>query len=247
MAYTINQLARLAGVSVRTLHHYHALGLLQPAEVAANGYRLYGREELLKLQQILFFKELKFPLAKIREILESPQFDRVEALKQQKKLLELERERMGRLIQTITTTINETTMKDDELFEGFDEAKLEEYRQEAEQRWGHTQAYKQSQERWNKLSKEERAQLFKDQDAGMKAMADDMKFGPESPEFQKHIDASFKFINEKFYDCSLEMFRNLAVMTTEDERYAGFYRKYHPELPEFRLKAVQFYCDQHSQ
>src|SRR4051812_29957137 len=99
--YTVNKLAKLAGISVRTLHYYDQIGLLTPSGVADNGYRQYGEKELIKLQQILFFKELDFPLEQIKQILDSPGYDKNEALKDQKQLLELKKDRLTELIKTI--------------------------------------------------------------------------------------------------------------------------------------------------
>src|SRR5262245_10280245 len=103
--YTVKELARLSGVSVRTLHHYDQIGLLKPAEVGLNGYRYYGREELLRLQQILFHRELEFPLEAIKAVLEQPQFDRVEALRRHRKTLTAKAGRYRKLIATLDATL----------------------------------------------------------------------------------------------------------------------------------------------
>ncbi len=121
--YTVAELVRLSGVSVRTLHHYDAIGLLKPAQVGANGYRLYGREELLRLQQILFHRELKFPLEAIKAVLASPDFERLAALKRQRAVLAGEAARYRKLLRTLDATLadleGETSMNESELFGGF--------------------------------------------------------------------------------------------------------------------------------
>lgn len=121
--YTVAEVARLSGVSVRTLHHYDAIGLLKPAAVGANGYRLYGREELLRLQQILFHRELKFPLEAIKAVLEAPGFDRLAALKRQRAALAEAAARYRTLLRTLDATLadleGETSVKENELFGGF--------------------------------------------------------------------------------------------------------------------------------
>src|SRR5512136_2331510 len=99
--YTVQQLARLAGVSVRTLHHYDHIGLLAPSARTAAGYRLYGAADLLRLQQILFFKELDLPLDEIQDILDDPDFDQIEALESHKRLLRERADRLARLLMTI--------------------------------------------------------------------------------------------------------------------------------------------------
>jgi DNA-binding transcriptional MerR regulator len=123
MRRTVKQVARASGVSVRTLHHYDAIGLLKPAEIGGNGYRYYGRDELLRLQQILFFRELGFSLPAIATALDDPAFDLKPALLDHREALARERCRLARLIRTIDQTINtldeETAMKDEALFEGF--------------------------------------------------------------------------------------------------------------------------------
>lgn len=134
--YTVKQLAELSGVSVRTLHHYDAIGLLTPAYVGDNGYRYYGENELLRLQQILLHRELGFPLKEIAAILDEPGFDRLAALETHKTRLEAEAERYRRLVRTIDRTIAEIKgrraqedwkMKHADLYSGFAPEKQEEY------------------------------------------------------------------------------------------------------------------------
>lgn len=129
--YTVKQVAKLSGVSVRTLHHYDEVGLLKPACVGANGYRYYGREELLRLQQILFHRELGFSLEEIGRVLDAGDFDRVAALKAHRTKLEAERKRYGKLIRTIDDTLaaleGATTMDDKAMYKGFDPEKQAEY------------------------------------------------------------------------------------------------------------------------
>jgi DNA-binding transcriptional MerR regulator len=129
--YTVKALARLSGVSVRTLHHYDEIGLLKPAAVGANGYRHYGRAQLLRLQQILIWRELELPLELIRQALDSPQFDLAEALRTHRARLSGEAARYRRLVRTLDATLaslaGEKTMKDAELFKGFDGAKQAEH------------------------------------------------------------------------------------------------------------------------
>ncbi len=129
--YTVKELARLSGVSVRTLHHYDEIGLLKPAAVGTNGYRYYGREELLRLQQILFHRELGFSLAEIRGVMDAPAFDRVAALKRHRDRLAAEARRTRRLMRTIDQTLaaleGATTMDDKDLYKGFAPEKQAEY------------------------------------------------------------------------------------------------------------------------
>lgn len=121
--YTVRQVAKMSGVSVRTLHHYDQIGLLKPASVGENGYRYYGREELLRLQQILFHRELEFPLEAIRAVLAAPDFDRKEALRRHRTRLDAEARRYRRLLRTLDDTLaaleGETEMDDKTLYQGF--------------------------------------------------------------------------------------------------------------------------------
>ena len=129
--YTVKEVAKLSGVTVRALHHYDQLGLLKPAQVGDNGYRYYGREELLRLQQILLHRELELPLDAIAEVLDRPGFDRLDALKRHRKMLALKAARYRKLIQTLDRTLGalegETQMKDKDLYKGFEPEKQEEY------------------------------------------------------------------------------------------------------------------------
>ena len=129
--YTVKQVAKMSGVSVRTLHHYDDIGLLKPASVGENGYRYYGREELLRLQQILFHRELEFPLEAIAAVLAAPDFDRKAALRRQRTQLDAQARRYRRLLRTLDDTLaaleGETDMKDKDLYLGFAPEKQAEY------------------------------------------------------------------------------------------------------------------------
>ncbi|MCB0235981.1 MAG: MerR family transcriptional regulator, partial [Anaerolineae bacterium] len=150
--YGVRELARLAGVSVRTLHHYDQIGLLTPSSRTAAGYRQYGADDLMRLQQILFFKELDVPLGEIRAILDDPEFDQIAALEQHRRLLQLQSERLAQLLKTVDKTIQKLTedtmtLTNEELYEGFSKEQIESYENEARERWGSTDAYKESRKR----------------------------------------------------------------------------------------------------
>jgi DNA-binding transcriptional MerR regulator len=138
--YTVKQVAKLSGVSVRTLHHYDEIGLLKPGTVGANGYRYYGRDELLRLQQILFHRELGFPLAEIARVLDAPDFDRAGALRRHRDRLESETRRYRRLVRTIDETLaalqGATTMDDQAMYRGFDPKKQAEQEAWLVERYG---------------------------------------------------------------------------------------------------------------
>ncbi len=246
MDYTVQQLGNLAGVSVRTLHHYDDIGLLQPAYIKPNGYRYYGERELLKLQQILFFKELDFSLEDIKKIVSSPRFDMNKALNDQKKLIELKKNRLSKLVKTIDKTLNKINhkknMNDKELYDNFNTEEMDQYAEEAKQRWGHTDAYKQSQERVKKMTKIEMANIQKEADILMKKIALNMNKGATSPEIQALISQHYNNLRH-FYEPNLEMYTGLADMYVADPRFTKYYEKYAPGLAQVMRDAMHYFAD----
>ncbi|MCA9390419.1 MerR family transcriptional regulator [candidate division WWE3 bacterium] len=245
--YSVNQLAKLAGISVRTLHYYDNIGLLSPAYIADNGYRNYGEKELLQLQQILFYRELQFSLSEIKKMVSADQYDQTTALREQRALLVLQRNRLDTIIETITKSINSqkggTQMTEEELFNGLSQEKINEYKEEAKQRWGNTDAYRQSQERMKNWRKEDIARITQQGEA---ILADLKKFtdnSVESDEVQNLIADYHQHMNN-FYDCSLEMFRGLGAMYVQDERFAQYYKDRDID-PTFMKQAMDYYCDTH--
>lgn len=247
MPYTVHQLAKLAGVTSRTLRYYDKVGLLSPAHLGRNGYRYYGEDELVRLQQILFFRELDFPLEDIKAMIDSPSFDRIESLKYQKGLLALKRQRLDGIMKTIDNTI--TTMTNDEkptekdMYGSLSTEKIEEYKKEAKERWGNTDAYKQSQERAKKFTKADWDVMSKKTDANLRAMVALMEAGKaaDSAEVIAEVANHRAGIN-RFYDCTDEIYRGLADMYVADDRFAEFYRKYHADLPQFLSNAMKASC-----
>lgn len=250
MKYTVQQLATLAGITVRTLHHYDAIGLLPPAQVKPNGYRYYGEAELLKLQQIMFFRELEFSLEDIKKILNNPRFDMSTALLDHRKLIELKRKRMTDLLRTIDKTLhkinNTKTMEDKELYDGFSsQEEADAMAKEAKERWGNTEAYKQSQERYGKLTKEEKLRIKEAGEELLKKIVTHMNKGAASPEVQKLIAEHYAGLRT-FYEPSIELYRGLADMYVSDPRFAAYFEKYHKDLPGFMKEAMQVYCEAQS-
>lgn len=248
MSYTVKQLAQLAGVTVRTLHYYDEIGLLKPSFVRENGYRSYEEEDLAKLQQILFFRELDFALEDIVQIINAPGYRTLEALADQKMLLEMKRARLDNLLETIKTTmikLNEgKNMSNEERFAAFTDDYLEKYKDEVKARWGETEEYKQSVERAKHWTKKD-IERFKaeGQDITL-ALAQGIEKGITHPEVQVQIGRHFQHMNQ-FYDCSYSLYRNLGKMYFEDARFAENYNKVAPHLAEFMRDAIAYYCDQH--
>jgi len=246
MSYTVQQLADLAGVSVRTLHHYDEIGLLTPARLQGNEYRIYEEAELMRLQQILFFRELEFSLDDIKKIVSDPAFDMQAALRDHRRMIEAKQKRLSGLIGTIDTTLAKLSgtkeVSDEELFEAFWEKHETEYVAEAEQRWGNTDAYKQSKERTKHFTKEDYKRMAKDGDLFMQKFPPIMSKGPYSKDAQELIAQHFEGLRT-FYEPTLELYRGLGTMYVEDDRFRAYYAKYHKDLPEFMRDAMHAYAD----
>ncbi|MCC7196981.1 MerR family transcriptional regulator [Candidatus Peregrinibacteria bacterium] len=248
MSYTVQQLANLAGVSVRTLHYYDQIDLLKPSSVQKNGYRYYEETELLTLQQILFFRELEFSLEDIKKIMSSPGFDMKEALLDQRKLIKLRKKRLSRLIKTIDKTIlklnHKIAMKDDELYGNFTKEEMEKYTEEARQKWGHTDAYKQSQERVKKMGKEGLKKVLEESGKLTQEIAAAMKAGedPKSDKVQVLIARHYDGLRA-FYEPNFEMYRGLAEMYVADPRFKANYEKVAVGLAEYLRDGMVYYAD----
>ncbi|KKR20007.1 MAG: Transcriptional regulator, MerR family [Parcubacteria group bacterium GW2011_GWE2_39_37] len=245
MAYTIKQLAKLANVSVRTLHYYDEVGLLKP-ERTRNDYRQYEDGELFKLQQILFFRELDFPLEEIKKIIDQPDFDIIKSLDDQKALIKLRQKRLGKLVYTINKTIKhmkkEKTIKDEELYDAFKDDDVKQYQEEVKERWGSSDAYKQSMARVSKMTKAEMDKLKEDGKKFTQLLADSMDKNLHSEEVQALVEEHYKGI-QFFYECPLEMYRNLGNMYVDDPRFTAYYDKFRPGLAVFLRDAINIFCD----
>lgn len=249
MSYTVQKLATIAGISVRALHYYDQVGLLKPSRVENNGYRYYGAKELLKLQQILFLRELDFTLDEIKRILSSPSFDMRAALHDQKKLIELKKNRLSRLVKTIDKTIKkinkEITMNDKELYGNFSKEEMEKYAEEARQKWGNTDAFKQSQERVRKMGKNGLNKVLEASNKLTVEIAEAMKSGldPKSEGVQKLIAKHYDDLRA-FYEPNLEIYRGLANVYVVDERFKANYENVANGLAQFMHDAMTTYCNE---
>ena len=233
----------MAGVSVRTLHLYDQKGLVSPSRRTPAGYRLYGEADLLRLQQVLFYRELDFSLEDIRSALDSPGFDNVGALRRHRRLLELKAERLSTLMGTIDRTIRNLIGEDDmlsdkDLYEGFDDETIERYEQEAKASWGGTDAYKQSRRRVRAMSKEQWQAVKARGEEITLAFADVFKAGkrPEGPEA---MEVCTRWVGhlKAFYDPTPEMIEGLGVMYADHPEFRATYEKYAPGLADW-LKPV---------
>lgn len=246
MAYTVKAVATLAGVSVRTLHHYDRIGLLRPATSNAAGYRQYTQSDLERLQQILFFRELDFSLAEIQVIVDSPDFDRQQALTSHRQLLIAKQQRLQTLIRSVDLTLASlaggTTMDTTALFDGFDDARMAAYRDEARARWG-SAAVDESVRRTSTYGKADWADIQAAMGTIEQAIAANMDGEPGAPAVQAQVDAWFRLINDRFYTCTPEVFRGLGDLYVSDSRFTAHYDKVKPGLAGFLRQAMHTYCD----
>ena len=245
-AYTVQQLARLAGVSVRTLHHYDHIGLLKPSARTASGYRQYGETDLLRLQQILFFKELDFPLADIQAILDDPGFDQVKALRDHRRLLQAKADRLGRLLNTIEKTISKLTedsmsMTDEELYEGFTPEQIERYTREANERYD-PKIVAESNRRVRNMSKAQWQAVKAEGGAVARQLADLMDKSPEDAAVQAAIARHYAWV-DNFWHPTAESYRELGQGYAEHPEFRAFYEKYHTGLADFMCAAMSYYAD----
>ncbi|MBI9048882.1 MAG: MerR family transcriptional regulator [Anaerolineaceae bacterium] len=245
MVYTIKQLSRLAGVSTRTLRYYDQIGLLNPTRNPDNGYREYSAATLLQLQQILFFRELDFSLQDIQEIINSPNFDVLNALEVHRKNLLQRVQRLNHLVETVEKTVKhlrgETTMTEGEYYGGFSEEQEKRYTEEARQRYD-AKAVDESVNRWKSYSKEQKNKILEEGAANTRALASLMDKDPASEEVQEVVKAWHKHI-EYFYLCSYEIAKGLGQLYVDDAAFRANYEAFHPDMPEFFQKAINIYCE----
>ena len=240
MGMKISEAASLAGVSVRTLHHYDQIGVLVPSETTETGYRLYSEENLETLQQIIFFKELGFPLKKIREILNNPSFNRYEALLLQKNMLVEKRNRAERMIRLIDKTIQHTkgeiNMTNEEKFEGI-HFHDDRYEQEARERFG-DEAIDETNQKLGKLSSRKQQELSDHWEAMFQRMAGLTAQAPDSREVQAAIKEWYTFLNQHFGKYTPEAFAGLGRLYIEDERFTQNIDQYKEGLAQFMSEAM---------
>ena len=240
---TVHEVSELAGISVRALHHYDEIGLLVPNARTEAGYRLYDEDDLMRLQQILLFRVLEFPLADIRRILDSPDFDQGKALEQQIELLEMKREHIANLIDLAKAmkAMGVRALS----FKPFDTSKLDEYAAQAKASWGDTPQWVEYEQKWVEKTEEDEGIM------GEHLMELFVPFGrmaaenadPECDEAQAQVAAIQSFITENAYTCTNEILAHLGRaygsggdFTRNINSAAG------PGAAEFAAAAVELYC-----
>jgi DNA-binding transcriptional MerR regulator len=245
MSWTVGELARLAGVTVRTLHHYDRLGLVRPSERTAAGYRSYDVHDLDRLQQVLLYRELGFPLEEVATVLDDPEADPAAHLRRQHRLLRDRLERTQAMVAAVEKEMEARAMgislTPEERFELFGNGFSDEYQAEAEERWGDTAAWAQSQRRTSAYTKEDWIRIKEETDDVQHRFAETMQAGlPADSERAMDIAEEHRqHISRWFYDCPPEMHAGLGRMYVEDERFAATYEQTAPGLAQYVSTAVQ--------
>ena len=250
MEYTSNKLSKLSGVSARTLRYYDEIGLLKPVRVASSGYRMYGQNELDTLQQILFYRELGFPLGEIKSILYAPDYDRERAFQHHLMELDKKRERLDVLIRnvkkSISATKGETTMNDNEKFEGFKQSLIDDnerkYGSEIRDKYGDA-AVDASNAKQKGLTQEQYDEGERLRNAYEEALKSAFETGNPAGELaQTACDLHRQWLCVYNPSYCKEYHMGLADMYVEDERFKANYEKIMPGCAEFLRDAIKIYC-----
>jgi DNA-binding transcriptional MerR regulator len=245
MSLTVSQVARLAGVSVRALHHYDEIGLLQPSGRSEAGYRLYEQLDLQRLQQVLFFKELGFPLEEITRIVRDPAFDLRAALLMQRRLLTERATRVQALIGAVDAALDSlekgTAMTKEEMFEVFGDFDPTKYEDEARERWGDSEAYRESARRTKRYAKKDWEQIKAEGAQIQHELVAQMEAGraPTDPAVMDVAERHRGYITRWFYPCSYEIHRGLGELYVSDPRFTENIDKLRPGLAAFTRDALR--------
>jgi len=244
--YRVSELANLAGVSVKTLHHYDQLGLLSPSARSETGYRLYGQRELLLLQQILFYRQLSVPLAEIQNILHNPEFDLVRALRQHRVQLQEQQQQLTTMLTTLDKTLrhleDETMhpLTDEELYQGFATDEVESVRQEAESLYG--EQFFQVENKLRQLGRDD-WQTIKEEGEAIAKQAAELAHAETSETTQLALAARHHAWVEHFYTANADIYRGLAEMYLADKRFQQFYDRQGPGTAAFLSAAMRLFAD----
>lgn len=238
---TVNEVSKLTGVSIRALQYYDRIGLLKPTGYTESGYRLYDDTALDRLQQILLFRELEFPLKEIREIISRPDFDRQQALEQQITLLTMKKERLEKLICLARAIQSEGDKTMD--FEAFNTEQIDAYARQAKERWGKTAAYQEFENKAAGRSREEEQSIAKEfmqifaEFGGLKDTA------PESGAAQEQVKKLQDYITKHYYKCSDEILYSLGQMYAGDGEFTeNIDRAGGAGTAQFTAEAIRIYC-----
>jgi DNA-binding transcriptional MerR regulator len=244
VSWSVGEVARMARVTVRTLHHYDEIGLLSPSGRSAGGYRLYDYADLERLQRIRSYRELGFGLDEIAKILDDPGVDPVEHLRRQHEQLTERLDRLRAMVEAVERTMEAHRMgirlDPEEMFEVFGDFDPTEHAEEAEQRWGDTDAYRESQRRAASYSKADWLQIKAEGEAVDQQLADAMRRGlpADGAEAMAAAEAHRAQITRWFYDCGYDVHRGLAQMYLADPRFTARYENIAPGLARYVHDAI---------
>lgn len=240
---TVKQISKLAHITPRTLRYYDQIGLLLPDFVGENGYRYYSDASLLKLQQILFYRELEIPLEQIKEIMGRQNFDLLTALEDHKRQLGKKIDRLNKLITTVDQTLKyikgEEEMNKKVLFDAFNDEEQEKMEKEAMQMYD-PETVKESNRKWKSYSTAEKQKISDEGNAVYQGFVDAMSKGPDSQEAQACVQHWREHMNY-FWVPNQEELLGLADLYNDDPRFKKNFDKVHPDLAQFVREAVQFY------
>lgn len=245
--YTVKQLSDLAGVSVRTLHYYDEIDLLHPTQVGENGYRYYDDAALLRLQQILFYREIGLELMQIRDVLDSPDFDLLTALRSHRGALEEKINRLESLVDTVNRTImhlsGEADMSKKQLFEGFSEEKQKDYEREARLQWG-PDSVNESIRRWNSYGADKQQAIQQQGGQIYTEIAGALEAGKpaQSAEVQVLLQRWHDHLRN-FYEPTLDVLRGLGEGYHTHPDFITFFQQIHPGLPDYLAEGIVQYVD----
>ena len=238
----ISDVARLTGITVRTLHYYDEIGLLKPSEVTQAGYRVYNDTDLEVLQQILFFRELDFSLEDIRKIMQNPAYEKESALRKQKELLLQKRSRLDSLIALVDKTLKG---EQDMSFRQFDTAKIEEmkkkYAEEAKQRWGDTSAYAEYEKKSRSYSDAQQNMLDGEGAGILSEFGQNRSLAPDSAQAQALVKKWQAYITSNYYTCTTEILSCLGQMYVGDARFTQHIDQYGAGTAAFMAAAIEIY------
>ncbi|CAL9485559.1 MerR family transcriptional regulator [Streptomyces sp. Tu 3180] len=244
MSYSVGQVAGFAGVTVRTLHHYDDIGLLVPSERSHAGHRRYGDADLDRLQQVLFYRELGFPLEEIAALLDDPDADPRAHLRRQHDLLTARIEKLQKMAAAVEHAMEARNMginlTPEEKFEVFGDHDPEQYEDEVRERWGDTDAYRQSQQRAASCTKEDWQRIQREADEVTRRFVALMEAG-EPADSEAAMDAAEehrRWISRSHYDCGYEMHTCLGEMYVADERFTRTIDKARPGLAAYQREAI---------
>jgi MerR family transcriptional regulator, thiopeptide resistance regulator len=244
MSYSVGKVARMAGVSVKTMHHYDEIGLLPAPGRGESGYREYEDSDIERLQRILFYRELGFTLREIKAIVEDPNVDPKGHLKRQRRLLIERIERLRKMVAAIDKEMEAKKMDikltPEERLEVFGDFVPEDYEEEAGRRWGNTDAYKESQRRASEYTKEDWLKIKAEADENSANFARLFESGaaPDGEEAMDLAEAHRMHITRWFYECGYEIHTGLGDMYVADERFRANYDEHAPGLSEFIRAAI---------